>query len=221
MDALAMTVVAETAPRMQRQALIEFFYAHIKPKPSLGATLTVSTLVGDQNQGQCTERFVQVKGFRTFSLSFHLPFFALREHHKVKVDRRTRPNGEPLRRSWALDDTAGSPPSIQSGGALRKCLYEAQAAVVLVGIDDRVWTAYCAVDTYFDPFSPASVPSHHNEFKQTGLLWDPVSGRTRQLHDPCWDARTYFLASLDAHLDNALREWDLVTVAMQEAINKS
>jgi len=42
MDATGMAVLAETASLRERESLIEFFYNHIKPGPSVGVTITVS-----------------------------------------------------------------------------------------------------------------------------------------------------------------------------------
>jgi len=42
MDASAMTVVAEKAPLMQREALMEYFYGHICPGPYVDVSVKVS-----------------------------------------------------------------------------------------------------------------------------------------------------------------------------------
>jgi len=42
MNASAMTVVAEKAPLIQREALMEYFYGHIYPGPSVDVSVNVS-----------------------------------------------------------------------------------------------------------------------------------------------------------------------------------
>jgi len=85
---------------------------------------------------------------------------------------------------------------------------------------DRLWgrdfyTAYGVMDTYWESKSPHSVEAHHELWKQSGLLWDPMSVRTRDVEAPIWDARIYFLSVWSANLDRIVREWDMVTGTME------
>lgn len=144
-----------------------------------------------------------------------IPYFALRNHRALRSDPREKPDGEPFRRSRILDPSAAK-------DALDKfkCLYESQASIALSGIDDRTYTVYGTIDTYYDRKSQDSVQSHHAMWKQCGVLWDPMSGRTRDLSKPIWDARLYFLSAWSAILGQSVREWDMVTRAMKETIDR-
>jgi len=127
-------------------------------------------------------------------------------------DARQGPDGKPLRRSWVLG------PAITKERGTRHVkshvVYEAQVSMTLSGIDNRTYTAYGVMDTYWESKSPHSVEAHHELWKQSGL-WDPMSVRTRDVEAPIWDARIYFLSVWSANLDRIVREWDMVTGTME------
>jgi hypothetical protein len=167
-------------------------------------------------------RQIQTQSFQAFTFQFSLPFYVLRNHGELRHDSRERANGQPLRRSWKLDCLCESSPATESPSGSSWCLYEAQTSIVLIGIDDRVWTAYATIDTYYEPDSANSVGFYEAEWNDHGVLLDPMTGNggIREFSRPLWDARTYFLSVLEAHLDNYLFELDGITRAMKEVVDK-
>ncbi|KAK5657223.1 hypothetical protein OQA88_3281 [Cercophora sp. LCS_1] len=201
MDESGISVLAATASRTQRRPLINFLYNHITLSPCLDATVTT-------------------QGFKTFTFQFSLPFYVLRQHSELRRDTRQKPDDQPLRRSWVLDCLPRpSPPS--SLGQRSWCLYEAHQSALLTGIDDRVWTAYAVMDTYYDPNSRNSAEYHEREWSKRRVLLDPMTGNggTRELGKSWRDARMYFLSVLEAYANNYLLELDTTTRVMGEAID--
>ncbi len=71
-----------------------------------------------------------------FALGFHLPSYALREGPTRQIDARG------LRRHADFIPDHSTP-------GISEYLYEAQISVVVTGIDEWFWTAYCCTDTHF------------------------------------------------------------------------
>lgn len=120
------------------------------------------------------------------------------------LDDHTMPrrrDGQPLRRSeevihLGLDD--------MSMGDERDYIHEAQVSVMVTGVDDWFWTAYCFVDIYFKE-------DEHSE-KVTTLSspvnpMDPNSCGKYALDRPTWNPRHYFLSILSCRMEQAKQEW--------------
>ena len=89
-----------------------------------------------------------------------------------------------------------------------ECLYEAQISVVIVGIDEWVWTTYCCTETYFG--SEETVDFYH----MRGL--DAPLGGARPTHYPVWNPREYFLLVLASRMNQITKEWSNLVTALEE-----
>ena len=90
-------------------------------------------------------------------------------------------------------------------------LYEAQVSLVITGIDDKAWTAYCIDDTYFEEDKDiAFLEANHDTFM------DPVLFCSSSLDRPDWSPREYFLRALNAHIERVEQEWRNVTFGVEE-----
>lgn len=89
-------------------------------------------------------------------------------------------------------------------------LYEAQISVVVVGVDEWVWTAYCCTETYFG--SEESVDFYH----ERGL--DAPLGGARPTHYPVWNPREYFLLVLTSRMNQIMKEWGNLVNALEERL---
>jgi len=112
-------------------------------------------------------------------------------------------------------------PSSAKEDAKLPCFYEAQASVMLFGIEDRIYKAYGTVDTYYLLRSEllASVKTHHKDWTESSRMWDPLSRQT-EINDPIWESRHYFLSIWAENLAQISTEWDTVTGVMKDAVKK-
>lgn len=100
--------------------------------------------------------------------------------------------------------------------------------MTLVGIDDKVWTAYVSVDTKYDgETSKNSVAFHNAESHLTRERHDPVSKRIlpttygKSNIDPSFlDARKYFLTVLGIWTPHLQKEYSFLLGRLEESINK-
>jgi hypothetical protein len=67
--------------------------------------------------------------------------------------------------------------------------HEAQVSVLLVGIDEWVWTLYCLVETHFEEVQD---PSNLNKY--VTQMVDAPSGQFALYDSPIWNPREYFFA---------------------------
>ncbi|KAK0113336.1 hypothetical protein ONS96_014201 [Cadophora gregata f. sp. sojae] len=119
--------LAATASRFQASYLRDFIYKH----------LTCRTFIGIQTR---------TVGFCGFSLEFHLPYYARRRMLPTRhTDPRLR-SGKSLRRS---EEVIQLSLDSQNTTAERDCIHEAQVSIMVIGLDDWFWTAYCFSDVYF------------------------------------------------------------------------
>jgi hypothetical protein len=82
-------------------------------------------------------------------------------------------------------------------------IHEAQISVMITGLDDWYWTAYCFVDVYFKGMG-------HREsveaYSSSGM--DPLSGGRTSRDRPTWLPREYFLQLLTYRLEQVKQEWN-------------
>ena len=130
-------------------------------------------------------------------MEFHFPYYALRESTSSLIDSRG------LRRS---NEFSGKAPNSR----VREYLCEAQISVLVTGIDEWFWTAYCCVDTYFG--SEEKVQYYYDE----GL--DAPSGGERFNRYPLWNPRGYFLYILSRRFRQATKEWTIVVRVLQDRL---
>ncbi|KAH8648232.1 hypothetical protein BGZ61DRAFT_548526 [Ilyonectria robusta] len=156
-----------------------------------------------------------------FQLEFHLPFFAWRTSRAQIGDPRRGAGDRPLRKVRDLsflraESTDG--PSIHD----TDYLCEAQISCVLIGHHDRVWTAYCFVDTYFDlEDSKDSVNDYEDEEDFGELYPDPLSRGTLDANTPILDPRIYFLRVLETRMLQVEQEWRDLTYLVKSKVNLS
>ncbi|KAK4442669.1 hypothetical protein QBC34DRAFT_224960 [Podospora aff. communis PSN243] len=197
LEATVMRILAASAPRSHRQALVSLFYHHVKPSPSVRVDITL-------------------RGLRTYTFHFHVPFFVLREHSKLRMDPRRNPDGSPLRCSRDLGFL-----SVPGGEGKKQCLYEAQTSIVLTGLSDRFWTAYGVTDDYYERRGQDSIKRHHRESKQCPAQRDPITRKISSPQGRYLDARAYFLACVEARSRQILREWQYIVVMLNDFYTNS
>ncbi|CRG89655.1 hypothetical protein PISL3812_06694 [Talaromyces islandicus] len=149
---------------------------------------------------ECYEKLVQadypIRPATPYALEFHISYFALRRSSKA-LDEFGNITG---RRSGVFADslTRGCEPTQQ------EYFHEAQVSVLLVGVDEWVWTLYCLVETHFE--------EQKSDGKDTlkdclATLEDAPSGRDASYISPYWNPREYFLLVLCRRMSQATLEW--------------
>ena len=132
-----------------------------------------------------------------FALEFHLPYYALRRSATLQED----PRG--LRR-------CGSFIPKRETSNVSEFIYEAQISVMVTGIDEWFWTAYCCTETHFG--SEASVQTYH----EYGL--DAPTGGEKSNVYPTWNPREYFLLILSCRIKQITKEWSNILDALEERL---
>jgi hypothetical protein len=86
-------------------------------------------------------------------------------------------------------------------------IHEAQISIMVTGLDDWYWTAYCFVDVYFKESGHRESVGHYSNAGR-----DPLSGgKTSVTRDkPTWLPREYFLQLLTYRMEQAKQEWNNV-----------
>ena len=110
-------------------------------------------------------------------MEFHLPYLALRKSEKPISDSRG------LRRSGRFIPTEQTVDGYEQ-------IHEAHISLLVAGIDEWYWTAYCCVDRYFG--------SEDNiQFYLDNQFDAPIGGSERRTEFPVWNPREY--SSLFSH----------------------
>jgi hypothetical protein len=147
-----------------------------------------------------TQQPSEAKGFQ---LSFHLPYLAWRQTSKPSVDTRLGADCQPLRSTTDMC-YLGAP-----SGQSRTYTHEAQMSCMIVGVDNRYWTAYGFFDTYHDGGeSKHDVLSYQST--QGGVMMDPLTCGRFMSENPVWDAREYFLRVMGSCVHEVKEEWQNV-----------
>lgn len=133
-----------------------------------------------------------------FALEFHLPYFALRHSATKKIDPR------------GLRRCADFFPS-RIGTDTSDYLYEAQVSVIVVGVDEWFWTAYCWTETHFG--SEESVQFYHEN------QLDAPTGGEKFTYYPVWNPRGYFLLVLSCRMRQVTKEWRNVVDVLKERLH--
>ena len=85
--------------------------------------------------------------------------------------------------------------------------HEAQISFLIVGVNERRWTAYCCVDTWFKSEQSAEAYLSRDQDGPTGGARDASQSR--------WNPREYFLLVLSQRISQISREWrNVFTVLM-------
>ena len=89
-------------------------------------------------------------------------------------------------------------------------------SIVLTGLDQDTWTAYCVTDNYFDP--KASSRFFREETGPEGV--DPLSRGNLPSKYPIWSPKLYFLQIMACQLEWICTEWGVVISALWKAGNE-
>jgi hypothetical protein len=85
-------------------------------------------------------------------------------------------------------------------------IYESQISVMVSGIDNWVWTAYCFVDVYFKGDTHTEKVEHYSSDAINRM--EPHSCGKHAADRPVWDPRKYFLRALSARMEQVREEWE-------------
>jgi hypothetical protein len=127
-----------------------------------------------------------------FELEFHIPYFAIRRDGNA-VDNRTFEGGR-LRKAVRL-------PLPRTELEEMSHYYEVNISLLVIGVDDWLWTSYFLVDTY-----------HGSEPQKLKYLNDrsprePATAGTKSLDFPLWCPREFFITVLNVRFNQAVREF--------------
>src|SRR3569833_304265 len=146
-----------------------------------------------------------------FALHLEIPFFALRDHMELRLDKRRRQDRTPWRHSQRV-------PFMISQSGLTYYLYESQTSIALTGMDDSLWTVFALSDAYYD--EKRSSQYHHRQTRRSSLRFDPLWPGRVDANLPLWDPREYFLRVTDIQLEKATQEWDFLVKAFKETVQR-
>ncbi|PMD47172.1 hypothetical protein L207DRAFT_627873 [Hyaloscypha variabilis F] len=187
LDPSTIEALAATVPRLQAPATRNMLYKNLTGKPAMGANIST-------------------KDLRVFTLECHITYFILKKSERLITDVRKTIEGKPLRQSWKLPFLSG-PMSASASDTELLCLYEAQTSLVVTGIDSRVWTAYCIVDTYFG--SNESLQHYHEENGPSAQVDPLAAGQIPAIPSITliWAPREYFSKIVAIRMNEARRAW--------------
>lgn len=121
-------------------------------------------------------------------------------------DKRRKMDGTPLRMAEEVIHLQRKNSHPSRSAKKRDYIYEAQSSVMVTGVDDWVWTAYCFVDVYFKGVRHSE---DVNTLSEQTIRFDPHSGGNRHPVDPpLWLPREYFLRTLTARMGQVKQEWN-------------
>ncbi|EAQ88798.1 hypothetical protein CHGG_05417 [Chaetomium globosum CBS 148.51] len=138
-------------------------------------------------------------GNQGFQLSFHLPFFAWRQGSSPSLDTRYGSNG-PLRGSKEVG-------FLNQSRGTQTYLHEAQISCMIVGVDNRHWTAYGFFDTYHDG-GESRHDVRYYQSTQGGAVMDPLTCGRHMADSTVPDAREYFLTVMESCVLEVKGEWE-------------
>lgn len=136
---------------------------------------------------------------RGFVMEAHIPYFALRRSLQPMKDQRE------LRRHGSFLPDRFKP-------RVPEYLYEAQISILVTGIDEWVWTAYCFTDTFFE--NAESVKSYSTK------RLDAPTGGEMLIDDPVWNPREYFIRILSRRIMQVTKEWGSVVSTLEARLGK-
>ncbi|KAK8091827.1 hypothetical protein PG997_002188 [Apiospora hydei] len=191
LDEWVVWALASTASPMQAISIRSFISNHIAFKADLDVNIPSD-------------------GPRTFALSFHLPFYVLRDTSKGA--RFHDPRG--LRNSQdvgfmrdSLQPEVGTAPEM---GTAPPCeyIYEVGVSCLVTGQNTRFWTAYMFLDDYDEGEEGEILEEYEAQrevLDESCVTLDPFTGRP--IAWPLVKPREYFLNVLEVRSRQAGREW--------------
>ncbi|KAL4982547.1 hypothetical protein BDW68DRAFT_182436 [Aspergillus falconensis] len=139
----------------------------------------------------------------TYTFEFHIPYFALRR----AAPGVSFPPSHVNRRKGKFQASF----SVCAGDE-KEFFHEAQISVLLVGIDEWVWTLYCLVETHFSATGPEDVGT----YVQSGR--DAPSGEGANYSMPIWNPREYFLLILSRRMSEVKFEWSNLVQTLETRV---
>lgn len=134
-----------------------------------------------------------------FVMEFHLPYMAVRD--KLRED----PRG--LRKSYEMLSSL----EMETRGIENESFYsQAQVSLLVMGVDEWLWTAYCCVDVFF---GSDETPEEYLEG------FDGPSGGGSRESLPVWNPREYFLFVCARRLNQAVKEWNNVVLQLESRLD--
>ncbi|KAK7937672.1 uncharacterized protein PG986_014540 [Apiospora aurea] len=184
LDESAVWALATTASPIEVRAIRSFISDHIEWKASLNVN-------------------IPIKLPRTFEMSFHLPFYVIRDSskggpfHDISKLRHS-PSIDFMRETFQAD----------TGPSLSEYLYQVEASCLVTGQDSHIWSAYTIIDScseYEDGGVLEDYQSQKDEMGSLHDMLDPVTGKP--LAWPSMTPRELFLGVLHVRSEQAGREW--------------
>ena len=120
-------------------------------------------------------------------------------------DTRRRADGTPFRRSEEVIPLQLKDPMPIANNRLNNFIYEAQLSVMVTGIDEWVWSAYCFADVFFKEDDHSERVEYY--FNPDTKL-DPTSCGRFPANPPVWIPREYFLRALSCRTEQVKQEWN-------------
>jgi hypothetical protein len=125
-----------------------------------------------------------------------------------------RRNGKPLRRSEeVIHLEAHDQP--EDDECMIDYIHEAQISIMIAGIDDWFWTAYCFVDVYFKDEENSELV---HRLSTSSRPMDPHTCSKYDLDRPIWNPRHYFLRILACRMEQVKQEWSNAVFQLFEEI---
>jgi len=125
-----------------------------------------------------------------------------------------RRNGKPLRRSEeVIHLEAHDQP--EDDESMIDYIHEAQISIMIAGIDDWFWTAYCFVDVYFKDEENSELV---HRLSTSSRPMDPHTCSKYDLDRPIWNPRHYFLRILACRMEQVKQEWSNAVFQLFEEI---
>jgi hypothetical protein len=119
----------------------------------------------------------------------------------ISLDARRRADGSPLRRS---EESIPLQVNKNTDPINHDYVYEAQLSVLVTGIDDWVWAAYCFADVYFKGEEHTETVEHYSKQQ---IVLDPHSCGRYPANPPVWIPREYYLRALSCRVEQVKQEW--------------
>jgi hypothetical protein len=92
-------------------------------------------------------------------------------------------------------------------------LCESQISILVTGINSRVWTSYCLLDSYYKPKLTSRSPDEYDDAKAFlhGFRDNPLGTVDSLPCIPILDPGEYFLEALEGQVRMLLQEWNHTT----------
>lgn len=158
-------------------------------------------------QNRLAKLISQSRGYLTFEMNFHMPFYVLRSA-KDKENAPFACRAEPHRTGKDLSFLANGKSSTFDW--MNSKLEPAHVSITICGVADRRWTAYAFVDGDED--------MSEDEFDNQFLLPDMIADRRIDSNCPIWNPREYFLLVVLIRLEQVVKKWTSIIRKFEQAV---